>query len=965
MMKKTIAILLALVMVLGLAVACAKPATEAPKTEEAPKATEAPKAEEKPAATEEPLEPAKEYTYNTYSTSLGNNWNPHTWETSADDSIRSYLSMPFVTMQAKDTENGVYQWIYEMATEINDVTASHKDDLAKYPVNLPQDKTADEVDAGYVFEIKLNPNAKWQDGTPINADTYIYSMKQLLDPEMKNYRANLYYAGESAIAGGNGYYNADQAGQEYYVNAAGTDDTELYLDLTKVSYFFGEYSAKDYYDAGYADYFMYTPPAEEAAAEPAAEEAAAEPAAEEAAAEPAAEEAAAEPAAEEAAAEPAAEEAAAEPVAEATEAAEAVAEVAAEATEAATEAVEAAEEAAVEAAAEATEAAEEAVAEAAAEATEAAAETAEAAAEETAEPTEQPAETPAAIDLYAKLTAVEGYQLVNDDIIADLLIIASNFGDNNPEAWKEFCFVKRIYEAVDWDHVGLYKTDDYTIYYVMENQIDYNYALTSFTDNWLVYEPLYEAGKDTTGTLVTTNYGTSVETSMSYGVYKLESLQEDKQMVFTQNENWYGWEKQPNGALLSYTPYEVDGAKQQRYQTTKIIIDVMDDDAGKQAFLKGEMMEWAPTAEDLPTYAASEQLYKADETYSMSFFFNTDPEALKEMDNSKGNTNSVVLSNTTFRRAFSFAIDRAEWVTATPGYKPTFGLLNTLYYYDVYNNPESMYRTTNQAMQAICDLYEVKYGEGTPYATLEDAYKSINGYNLTMAKELMAQACKELVEAGLYTEGEEIKIRVGYKKGALDSADNKQVELMNKYINAAVEGSGFGKITLEAVGNINDRYGAVPAGEFAIGYGAWGGAAFYPFRNLQVYCDPDQYDINEAADWDPKTETLTLNLNGEDVTMTWQEWSNCMVGTGAYANADFDTKLDILSAMEKQYLEKYYRIPLATSTTCVLVSYKAGYFTSEYNIMYGWGGLELMKYNYDDVEWAAFVASQNGALNYE
>ena len=57
-MKKTIAILLSLIMVLGMVVACAKPATEAPKTEE-PKAAEAPKAEEPkkeeaPKATEEP-----------------------------------------------------------------------------------------------------------------------------------------------------------------------------------------------------------------------------------------------------------------------------------------------------------------------------------------------------------------------------------------------------------------------------------------------------------------------------------------------------------------------------------------------------------------------------------------------------------------------------------------------------------------------------------------------------------------------------------------------------------------------------------------------------------------------------------------------------------------------------------------------------------------------------------------------
>jgi len=824
-----------------MAVACTKKqeTAEAPKTEEAPKAdtaTEAPATEpeatEEPAAEPEPeLEPAKEYTMNDYSSSLGNNWNPHTWETNADDTINSYLSMPFVTMQAENTEDGIYQWVYEMATEINDVTATHKEDLEKYPVKLPEGKTAADIDSGYVFEIKLNPKACWQDGTPINADSYIYSMKQLLDPAMKNYRANLYYAGESAIAGGNGYYNSDLVGQPIYGDAAGLEGVEEYfLDLTLPSVFFGGNSAKDYYDAGYADYY-------------------------------------------------------------------------------------------------------------------------------------KDAE---GNDLFTKLTETAGYIPVTDEIIADLTTIAVNFGDDNPEAWKEFCFaVTGTYEATPWEKVGIYKTDDYTIYYVMENQIDYNYALTSFTSNWLVYEPLYEAGKDTTGTLVTTDYGTSVETSMSYGPYKLESLQEDKQIVFTQNENWYGWEKQPNGALLSYTPYLVDGEHVQRYQTTKIVINVMDDDAGKQAFLKGELMEWAPTAEDLPTYGASDRLYKADETYSMSFFFNTNEEDLKEMDSSKGNVNSIVLSNTTFRRAFSFAIDRAEWVTATAGYKPTFGLLNTLYYYDVYNNPESQYRSTEQAMQAICDMYDVKYGEGTPYATLEDAYKSINGYNLTEAKELMAQACKELVEAGLYKEGEEIKIRVGYKKGALDSADNKQMELMNKYINAAVEGSGFGKVTLEALGNINDRYADVAGGEYAIGYGAWGGAALYPFRNFRVYCDPDYVDIHEAGCWDPATETLTLTINGEEVTKTWQAWSNSMTGTGEYAAESNELKLAITAQMETKYLEKYYRIPLATSTTCTMLSFKLDYYTPDYNLAYGWGGLELMKYNYDDAEWDAFVASQNGVLNYE
>ena len=516
-----------------------------------------------------------------------------------------------------------------------------------------------------------------------------------------------------------------------------------------------------------------------------------------------------------------------------------------------------------------------------------------------------------------------------------------------------------------YDVVGCYKVDDYTIRYVNQTQIDFNYFLTSLTSNWLVYEDLYEAGKDTSGSLVTTDYNSSLETTMSYGPYRMESLQDGKQIVYVKNENYYLYTKNEDGTLTAVTEYLVDGEHVTAYQTDRVVIDVMDPDAAKQAFLKGELSDWTPTADDLPNYATSEQLYKAPETYTMSFFFNCGLENLKVMDESKGNTNSVVLSNWNFRQAFSMAIDRDEYVGATEGYLPAYSMLNSLYYYDVYNDPTSSYRNSTPAKQAIVNVYGVEYGEGTPYADLDAAYNSINGYNLTEAQELMKLACEELVADGLYTAGDPIHIRIGWAKGALTSPDNQQLALMNKYINAAAEGSGFGTITLEAVGNINNRYDDVANGEYAIGYGAWGGAAFYPFRNFQVYCDPDQYSINEAGCWDPTTETLTLTVEGEEVTKTWQEWSQCMVGSGDMASKSFETKLQILANMEEAYLKFVYRIPLASTTLPVMYSYQCQEYTQDYNIMYGFGGIELRTYNYTDAEWDAYVAEQGGTLSYE
>lgn len=791
-----------------------------------------------------------DFTYHTSTTALGTKWNPHTWETNADREINTFLTAPLCTMSVKDSVEGVYQWVWVAATGVKDVTADHQADLTKYAVTLPEGQTAEDTKSGFVYEIKLNPEMKWQDGTPINADTYVYSMQAMLDPSMRNYRANLYYKGESAVAGGLTYYNSGAPIYNPMVPA--------YEDAKKADYSYD-------LDAGVKAGEVFINVSTDGM----------------------------------------------------TLTKDSLAALNKKAGLGLDAEVKTLDDAA---------------------------------------------------DLYGytKVTA-ENLPAVKTLLTAVLNAFGVDAADQ-ANMMKEALFVGKGEKSpiAEYDGtVGCYKVDDYTINYVTQTQIDLNNFLTSLTSSWLVYKDLYEAGKDTTGALVTTNYGTSIATTMSYGPYKLESLQDGKQMVLVQNENYYAYDKTESGYLYSMTDFEVDGEHVQQYQTTKIVIDVMDDDAAKQAFLKGQLSVWTPTADDLPTYATSDYLYKEDDTYTMSFFFNTGLENLQTMDKSKGNTNSVVLSNINFRKAFSLAIDRDEYVGATSGWKPAYELMNTLYHYDIYNDPNSSYRKSDPAMQAICDLYGVKYGEGTPYATLKDAYKSINGYNLTEAQSLMKTACDELVAAGLYKAGEPINIRIGWAKGALTSADNQQLAVINKHLNRAIEGSGFGKITLEAIGNINDRYSDVANGEYAIGYGAWGGAALYPFRNFQVYCDSSLYNLNEAGCWDPAAESLTMEIDGKEVTKTWLDWSNCMIGSGDMANASFETKLQILATMEENFLKFFYRIPLASVTNCTMLSQQCQYYTENYNIMYGFGGFDLLSYNYNDADWASYVSSQGGTLNYE
>ncbi|MBR7116449.1 MAG: hypothetical protein IKC87_01915 [Clostridia bacterium] len=668
-----------------------------------------------------------EYTYRTYTSALGNNWNPHTWETSADRAVMEYLTTPLVSILPLDSLEGSYQWSFDMAKRVTDVTAGARGDLTKYNVKLGTGVSVNDVDKGYVFEIELREGLMFENGNEITADDFIESMKLLLDPRMKNNRANLYVTGESALAGASAY-----------------------------------------------------------------------------------------------------------------------------------------------------------------------------------------------------------------------------FGGN-----------------VSFESVGCYKTGELSFRYVTESYLDYNYFLASLTSHWLVDTEIYNKGLISSGELVSTDYGTSVATTSSFGPYRIESHQGEKELVLVRNERWYGWQKDDNGDIFSYTSCEVDGELKEQYMTTKVVISVMDSATAKQSFLRGELSEWAPSASEYNTYRYSDGLYRTNETYTMSLFFNSNKDALLSMDRSKGNVNSVVLSSDSFRRGMSLAIDRDEFALATEGYRPQYALLNDMYYYDIYDDPTSRYRDTPEAKAALCRLYGLSYGDGATYKTLDDAYRSITGYDIGGAEAEFKRAFEELTESGLYRAGEEIKIRVAWAKGALSADDNQQVALLERHINLALSDSGFGKLTLVPVARVSNRYAAVPNGEFAMGYGAWGGAAFYPFRNLLVYMDPEYENLNEAACWSPETETFTLTVDGVERTMTYQAWARSLTGSGEFSARDARTKLAICTALEESFLSRFYRIPLVSSSTSVLLSYQIENYTDAYSVMYGFGGFRLLKYHYDDRAWSEYVRDAGGRLKYE
>ena len=748
------------------------------------------------------------YTYNTYMEASPTNWNPHTWEMNADSTLMSYIEMGLVDVQiAADGVN--FEWVMEMAEDINDITATYAD-KAKWGIG------ADET--GRVWEIKLNKNAKWANGEVINADTYVYSMQQLLSSEMKNYRAGNYVTGDSAIVGAYGYFNNDMVGKTKYAMASSTGAAKYYINCDEATVFFGSDTMADYIAAGYD----------------------------------------------------------------------------------------------------------------------------------------------ATYPTFAKFKDYigKGYVEVTDAILADIKALALECGDSNPDAWVEFCFVEDgVYEETKWDEVGLVKVDDYTILYITELPIDEFNFFTACTSNWIVYKDLYEANKKTTEGLTATAYGTTADNYMSYGPYKLASFETNKQFVLEKNENWYGY---------------TDKKHENQYQTTKVVYQIVTDhNTQLQLFNSGKLDDIALNADDMAKYKMSDYLLQTDETYTFRWVFATDMDALKALEvEANDGSNKRVLAYDDFRKAISYAMDRAKFTKeATAAYKPAYFLLNSLYYYDIANDTNSIYRNTKEAMAAVLNIYDIEYTD----ANIEEKYKSVTGYDVEEAQKLFQAVYEQAKKDGNYTDGQKIVINCCVSAASELTAEEKTQEtLMNEFVAAATKGTGFeGKISFVFSSGRTARYDDVASGKIEMISGAWGGAAFYPFNAMRCYTDAEYAGtIHESCGWDPTKDTLeiTYDFDGdgkaETKTDTFYNWSRA-IAAGGSLSGNMNARLFVLSALETGVVKTYQCIPWATLTSCSLYSMKTNMGSTNYNIMYGYGGIRHMTYNYTDAEWDAYVTSQGGTLNYE
>ena len=516
-----------------------------------------------------------------------------------------------------------------------------------------------------------------------------------------------------------------------------------------------------------------------------------------------------------------------------------------------------------------------------------------------------------------------------------------------------------LYGKCAWEDVGILKAGEYALVLVTTAPVadPEFYVPYNLTSTYLVYEPLWEAcktGFDKDGIKVpadsdqavsiTTNYSTSLSTSMSYGPYKLAEFEQDKKISLERNMLWHGYS---------------DGKHLGQYQADAISCQVISNaSTALLEFLGGNLDSIDLSSADMEKYAASDYIRYIPETYTTKLTFNTDAKALSQRG-------SQVLSNLAFRKAFSLAIDRTRFVASyTSAGAPGYGILNSMYIYDPYTGQS--YRNTEAAKNALVQLYDLTFGEDGDYPTLDEAYLAITGFDPELARQYMQQAYEETTASGLYDGHSPITLQLSVYQS--EDIYVQMYHFLRDALTEACKGTNFeGLVDLQMVVD-EDYYATMESGLTDIIFSTWGGSAYDPYGLLyNCYCDAgvSEYPNQMEYGFNAANVSVTIRLDEQDYTASLQDWArwcagdpeititNATTATTLRSFRDYDayTRCAIYSDLEWAYLSQFVTAPLYYRSSAQLLSQKGQYPTNAYQSLTEFGGIAFYTFHYTDGDW--------------
>lgn len=152
-------------------------------------------------------EDPKMYTMREYTAQMPSQWCTILSSDNVNNTMESYFTSAFYEFNYKFDANGkivpgAYTVEYSAATKLEDVTKKY---AGKYGL-------AADAEKGQAFAMTLRNDLKWDDGTPIKAADFVYTMTQQLSPKYLFATASNYYSGNYVIHNAQNYVKQGQKG---------------------------------------------------------------------------------------------------------------------------------------------------------------------------------------------------------------------------------------------------------------------------------------------------------------------------------------------------------------------------------------------------------------------------------------------------------------------------------------------------------------------------------------------------------------------------------------------------------------------------------------------------------------------------------------------------------------------------------------------------------------------------------
>lgn len=803
----------------------------------------------------------KQAEYNTTITTMPSNWNEFTYTDNNDTNIINYITSSFWTYDYKFEDDkkfnedgsinkdgivpGAFSVKYNAATKLEDVTATVD---AKWGYTDEQKESG-----GYAWKITLRDDLKWDDGTAITAEDFEYSMKEILNPDFMNFRANSYYD-TLMIKNSKNYFNQNMEGIYDTLGSKGYASVQAAIDAGETLYVncWNLWGASGYTDA------------------------------------------------------------------EGNECPEYV-----------------------------------------------------------------------AITDETEYSDAEGNDAFSGKYLYDNYAAYLEPGTG----YDATIYSENTERDVAWDKVGVYAIPEENAIVVC---LDKAYSFLKEDGSLSVWAPYYlgslplvekvkyEENKvepAAGATLWTSTYNSSLESTASWGPYKLAEFEAGSHYKLVKNENWFGW--------------NMEDYKNQ-YNITAMNVRKVEEFATKwMGFLNGTYDDASLQSENVADYIDSKYVSftsSSTGTFGMQLF--SDLKVLKNSANNNG-----ILAIQEFRQAFNLALNRSDVVEKIwPGTTiPCFGLLNVAYYYDIENSADledgGQYRNSTIAKEGILRAYGYTQDEDGFWATgdlsgmdTDEAYETLTGYNPIVAKEKMKEAIAILnADPEKYGYDSTKNITLVYGSSVDNDKQRFRADYVQEVLDGLTEGTELeGKIDIVFDASAGAQWAeAFRSGSTQIGFGyGFSGNPFNPYNMVGAFVDPAE-DLNYHQYWDTTAVDMTLTMPegeyqgaGETITMSVRDWYYCLNGwaevKGAVQNYNWDAgfapteaRLMILSALEEMAIKESRSVMLIAESGGSFLSAKFSNFTEEENYFMGFGGFQYMEVNYTDEEWTDFVAANNNDLSSE